>query len=446
MSTTEKMHKLVPEPPKNIKTFNFRRKPKKRSFAPWLAKTIISWPDLKKRDAKLTRTNMEILDGKPYLLLINHASKVDLNMMYKATHPAKLVNVMTLEGFRDFTLPLMDLLGVIGKRKFIQDLSLIRNIKYTIEELGAIFVMYPESRYSLDGTTSFLTPSLGGLVQMLKVPVAVMTLRGNFVTQPQWNKKNKFTYVEGEIRPIITPDEAPTITAKEANARIAEAFVYDDYAWQFENKIVIDDPGRADGLHSILYKCPRCGKEFRMYSGGTELWCEACGARWEQDEYGRLHATDGGETVYEHIPDWTRWERECVREEVRNGTYHFVDEDARIETLPSWTKFYKQGHGRVEQTVEGTRVDVDSYYGGEPTTLFRPALDLDSMHIEYDYLGNGDCIDISVPKDSFWCYLSKRDQITKIAFATEEIYLLARENAIRKKREEKAAKAAAETE
>jgi hypothetical protein len=340
---------------------------------------------------------------------------------------------MTIEGFRDFTLPLMDLLGVIGKRKFIQDLNLIKNIKYTIKELGAIFVLFPESRYSLDGTTSYITPSVGALVHMIKVPVAVLTLHGNFVTHPQWNKKNKHTYVEGEIRPIVLPEEAETLSTDEINRRIAEAFVYDDYKWQYENKVVIDDPDRAKGLHAILYKCPRCGKEFETDSAGTELWCNACGARWEQDEYGRLHATDGGETVYEHIPDWTKWERECVREEVRNGTYYFEDNDARIETLPNWTKFHKHGHGRVVQTIEGTRVEVDSYYGGEPTVLFRPALDLDSMHIEYDYLGWGDCIDISVPKDSFWCYLSGRDQITKISFATEEIYFLAKEKAARKK-------------
>ena len=233
---------------------------------------------------------------------------------------------------------------------------------------------------------------------------------------------------------IVLPEEAKTLSADEINRRIGEAFVYDDYKWQYENKVVIDDPDRAKGLHAILYKCPRCGKEFETDSAGTELWCNACGARWEQDVYGRLHATDGGETVYEHIPDWTKWERECVREEVRNGTYYFEDNDARIETLPNWTKFYKHGHGRVIQTLEGTRVEVDSYYGGGPTPLFRPALDLDSMHIEYDYLGWGDCIDISVPKDSFWCYLSKRDQITKISFATEEIYFLAKEKAAARKK------------
>ena len=47
------------------------------------------------------------------------------------------------------------------------------------------------------------------------------------------------------------------------------------------------------------------------------------------------------------------------------------------------------------------------------------------MHIEYDYHKRGDCIDISIPDDSFWCYVSKRDVITKISFATEEIHKLA---------------------
>ena len=49
------------------------------------------------------------------------------------------------------------------------------------------------------------------------------------------------------------------------------------------------------------------------------------------------------------------------------------------------------------------------------------------MHIEYDYLGRGDCVDISVPDDSFWCYTTKRDVITKIAFATEEMHKLSKE-------------------
>ena len=139
------------------------------------------------------------------------------------------------------------------------------------------------------------------------------------------------------------------------------------------------------------------------------------------DEYGQLHALDG-ETEFPHIPDWSNWERECVRKEIEEGTYYFED-DVRIETLPASWKFYKQGIGKLIQTPEGTTIKCNYY--GEPYELFRSAKSLESMHIEYDYLGRGDCVDISIPDDSFWCYLSKRDAITKISFATEEIHKLA---------------------
>ena len=52
------------------------------------AKLIISWPDLKKRNLKLEKKNMDTVEG-PYLLLVTHSSMVDFNIMLKATHPHK---------------------------------------------------------------------------------------------------------------------------------------------------------------------------------------------------------------------------------------------------------------------------------------------------------------------------------------------------------------------
>ena len=146
------------------------------------------------------------------------------------------------------------------------------------------------------------------------------------------------------------------------------------------------------------------------------------------DELGQLHATEG-ETEFSHIPDWSRWERECVREEIRNGTYRFEDEIV-LETLPGGEKFYAQGKARLIQTPEGTFIEGTCY--GEPLSLHKKPLEMESIHIEYDYLGRGDCVDISVTDDSYWCYLSKRDAITKLSFATEEIHFLEKEKAPKK--------------
>ena len=401
-----------------IKRFNFEKKPISPTFIMGLAKGIISFPDLRKRKAKLTKVGMEEIEGKPYLLLVTHSSMVDFNLMLKGTHPYKVNNVMTLEGFKTYTEPLMRSLGVLGTRKFVTDLHLVKNMKYCVDKLKNIFVLFPEARYSLDGCTSYLPDSLGKMVRLLGVPVVVLMIHGNFVTCPQWNKKNKKTFVEAEMKPILTAEETKFLSVDEINARIAENFRYDDYAWQRDNKIVIDHPGRADGLHALLYKCSACKTEYETDSAGTKLWCKHCGKTWEMDEYGQLHALEG-ETEFAHVPDWSNWERACVREEIDNGTYYFEDE-VRIETLPNAWKFYKQGMGKLIQTPEETRIECNYY--GEPYVLRRSAKSLESMHIEYDYLGRGDCVDISIPDDSFWCYLTKRDAITKISFATEEIH------------------------
>ncbi|MBO5352104.1 MAG: hypothetical protein J6A77_02275 [Lachnospiraceae bacterium] len=408
-----------------IRQFNFEKKPVSPCFLLSVAKGIISFPDLKKRKAVLTKTNMEGIEDKPYLMLVTHSSMVDFNLMLKATHPHKVNNVMTLEGFHTYTEPLMRSLGVLGTRKFITDIHLIRNMKYCVEELKNPFVLFPEARYSLDGCTSYLPQSLGKMVKLLGVPVVVLRIHGNFVTCPQWNKINKKTFVEAEMKQIITAEETKSLSAKEINDCIVEHFQYDDFAWQKEKQVKIDHPQRAKGLHALLYKCPSCREEHQTDSEGTRLWCNCCKKTWEMDEYGQLHALEG-ETEFPHIPDWSNWERACVREEIENGTYYFEDE-VRVETLPGSWKFYKQGMGKLIQTPEETRVECNYY--GEPYVLKRSAKSLESMHIEYDYLGRGDCVDISIPKDSFWCYLTKRDAITKISFATEEMHKLAMKRA-----------------
>lgn len=403
-----------------IERFDFAKKPHRPWFLFKVAKWIISKPDLKERGFRLEKIGMEGVEDKPYLLLVTHSSMVDFNIMVVATDPYPVNNVMTLEGFRDYTELLMRHLGVLGTRKFITDVHLVKNMKYCIDKLHSIFCIFPEARYSLDGCTSYLPDSLGKTVKLLKVPVVVLRIHGNFITCPQWNKKNKKTRVEAEMVQIVTAEEAKALSVDEINKRILENFAYDDFKWQWDNKVKIDHPGRANGLHSLLYKCAACETEGQMHSEGTGLWCEHCGKTWEMDEYGRLNALEG-DPIFSHIPDWSKWERECVRKEIEDGTYYFED-DVLVYTLPD-TKFYKQGMGKFIQTPTETRLECNYY--GEDYTLVRNAKSLDSMHIEYDYKKKGDLIDISIPDDSFWCYMTKRDVITKISFATEEMHKLA---------------------
>ena len=408
---------------KEIKRFDFKKPPRRPSkFWNFVARTI-SFTDLKKRGFVCRTHNTEGLKP-PYILLSTHASMIDFEIMLKATYPYECNNVSSIECFHDYPEWLFRRLGVIGKRKFIKDLSLIRNIKYSLETLGNVFCIYPEARYTLDGCTSYLPESLGKMLKLFKVPVAVLNLKGAFVTLPQWNKINKHSHVEADFTQILTAEDVKNLSVEEINAKIKEAFVYDDFAWQKENNIVIDHPKRAEGLHSILYQCPHCHTEFEMHSEGTELWCEHCGKRWHMTELGELKALEG-ETEFSHIPDWFKWERANVREEVRNGTYH-IEDDVRIDTMPNARGFIKQGTGHFVQDCSGMTLTGTAY--GKPFVLKKEGCEQESVHVEYDYKYGGDVFDVASDNDSYWFYpLNLRDILTKVSFATEEIYFMHRE-------------------
>ena len=59
-----------------------------------------------------------------------------------------------------------------------------------------------------------------------------------------------------------------------------------------------------------------------------------------------------GETRFSHIPDWYRWERECVRRDLEAGTYE-LDMEVSIYMLIDTRCIYKVGDGRLRHTNEG---------------------------------------------------------------------------------------------
>ena len=90
--------------------------------------------------------------------------------------------------------------------------------------------------------------------------------------------------------------------------------------------------------------------------------------------------------------------------------------------------------GKPVQTAEGTVLKCTAY--GQSVRLEWKASEPESVHVEYDYPFEkkykhnvlGDCVDISTNDESYWLHpLNKRTQLTKISFATEEIYFLALE-------------------
>ena len=195
---------------------------------------------------------------------------------------------------------------------------------------------------------------------------------------------------------------------------------YDEYEWQKSQEIKITEPARAKNLHKVLYQCPECQTEAMMESDGSVIWCNHCKAKWQMDEFGELHMEDGV-TKFSHIPDWFEWERSEVRKQLEEGTYRFEDW-VDVYSLPHAKSFIHLGNAKLIHDHEGLR--LEGAYRGKPYCITRSAKSMYGLHIEYDYVyvKPYDCIDISTENDSYYCYPTKENVVTKVSFAVEELY------------------------
>lgn len=410
---------------KNKKRYNTARYPLRQSKFFVLLIWILSKFALMSKQHKVEKINMDNLKP-PYIVLSNHMYFIDFELGAKATFPHRVNNVINIDGYIKRAW-LMRLIGGICTRKFSNDLHLIKSIKKVIQR-GDVVSIYPEARYSPCGITSFIPESVGKLIKNCKVPVVVIIHRGNHLHTPFWNfRKPRKVPLHTTATQVLTKEQVETFSIDEINKVLKDAFVYDDYKYQKDNNIIIDEPYRAEGMHKILYQCPHCLKEHKMNSHKTEIFCEECGKRWNLNTDGTLVALDGN-TEFNHVPDWFLWQKENVKKQVEEGLYDFSD-DVEVYTLPRTNKVIRLGQAKINHNVTDGFV-LEGTYNKAPYRIIRKPLNANSLHVEYDYchIKPFDCFVINTEENSYFCYPKKPNVITKIGFATEAIYQYNLEN------------------
>lgn len=394
------------------------RKPPRPSFFFRTLIKIISLPDLIATRFKCKRTGMDRLGKRePALFLMNHSCFLDLEIAESILYPRPFNIVATLDAFVGKEW-LMNRLGCISTRKFVFDIRLVKDISHCIKKQNRSVLMFPEAGYSLDGRATTLPDSLAKFIKMLGAPVVMIETFGAYHRQPLYNElRKRKVKVSCEMRYLLSPDEIKEMDDRAIADVLAREFSFDAFKWQQENRVKIDEPSRAEGLHRLLYKCPACSAEGKMTSSGAALSCSACGSSWELDEYGTLTG-DQKSTEFSHVPDWYDWERECVRRELEADTYGF-SEPVDIYMLVNSSGIYNVGDGVLTHSKEGFHLvgcDGQLDYSQNSISMY-------SLNSDYYWYKLGDVIGIGDHKALYYCIPRERGHVvTKARLATEEIF------------------------
>ena len=381
---------------------------------------ILSIFELKKTHFTCKKIGMERLGKKePCLVLMNHSSFIDLKIASTLLVRRPFHIVCTNDGFVGKNW-LMRRLGCIPTVKFVSDLSLVRDMAYVLKTLRSRILMYPEASYSFDGTATPLPKSMGKCLKMFGVPVVMIRTQGAFARDPLYNcLQQRKVDVSAEMEYLLSPADIAEKSEEELNAILSAQFSFDHFRWQQENRVKIDEPFRADGLHRVLYKCPHCMAEGKTEGKGTRLTCHACGKSYELTEYGALAATEGG-GLFTHVPDWYAWERAEVKKELEEGVYR-LDVPVDIAMLVNTDCLYRVGEGRLVHTAEGfslTGCNGELSYTQKPSASY-------SLYSDFFWYEIGDVICIGNPKIQYYCFpQEKGTPVAKTRLAAEELYKL----------------------
>ena len=372
---------------------------------------------------KYETEGLEGLEKEPCLILMNHSCFLDMQIAHRILFPKHFCIVSTTDGFvgmGGFMAWLMRQIGCFPTQKFVTDLSLVSDMTYALKTLKTSVLMYPEAGYSLDGTATTLPRKMGVLLKKFDVPVIMIETFGAFSRNPLYNELQvrKSVPVSAKARCLFTQEQVRQLTVKELSDGLDAAFGFDHFQWQAEQGLEIHDATRADGLERILYKCPHCGAEDRMEGKGIHLTCHECGKKYELTPLGKLKALEG-ETEYPHIPDWFRWEREQVRQEILDGRYK-LDVDVQIGMLVDYKHLYMVGDGHLTHDLNGftlTGCDGRLHYTQKPLNSY-------NLNADYYWYEIGDIIGLGTKEALYYCFPKTQTSVAKARLATEEMYKL----------------------
>ena len=379
---------------------------------------LLSEGDLKAVNFKYTSDDISSLKDQPCFILMNHSSFIDLEIASKMLYPRPYSIICTSDGFvgKDW---LLRKIGCIPTEKFVSDVILLKDILYAVKKLNNSILMYPEASYSFDGTATDLPSGLGKFIKKLGIPVLFIKTEGAFARDPLYNMLQKRKVdVSAHLHYLLSPEQIKDKTGEEIDAVLKEAFTFDNFRWQKENHVVIDEPFRADGLERILYKCPCCGAEGHTKGKGIGLECSSCGAQWVMNELGEV-IRQNGENRFTHIPDWYSWERECVRQEILEGTY-MLDVPVSIGLMVNHEAIYMVGDGKLIHDNNGFHLSADDgsfNYEQAPQASY-------SCYSDYYWYELGDIICIGEKKCLYYCFPKVEGVVAKTRLATEELYKL----------------------
>jgi len=338
----------------------------------------------------------------PCFIIWNHQSRRDYLFLKNIVAPKKFNMVAgSSEFYRKKFSWLFKRAHVLPKRNFVSDPTGLRAMTTIIKQGGCV-AFSPEGSSSVYGCQQPIVPGTGRFLQFFRVPVYFMHLEGAYLTSHKVCIDDRVGKINASIRLLFSPEDLKKMTPKEIDDKINEVMWHDDYEWNKTARVKFKTKKNAcNRLDDLIYKCPKCGKEFSIVAKGDKIYCTECGSGGSLDDYYDFHKLTDDSKLPVSPSAWMAWQRIQIINEIRKDPNYNFEVHCKMGELPKY-KLIKDnnkislpcGEGTLSFDHEG--IHFKGIKHGEPfefnlsyevyyTILIENECDIISFYVGEDY-------------------------------------------------------------
>ena len=351
-----------------------------------------------------------------FVLLCNHESSIDF---FSVGIALKRRSALVISDSYYQTISIKKFLEkcrVIPKQQFQTSTVAMKKMKLALDN-NLPLVMYPAGLMSADGISTPLPNATGKVMKWLGKDIYVGITKGSYLSNPKWGKVKRKGRIDFEIKKLLSKEDLEKYTNDELQDIIDKALYYDAYKNQLESPILFKNGDNLEGFESVLYKCPKCGKEFDIkVKGSNILECNNCHNEVRADKFGLFEKVKDSDVIYQLPSDWARYIKTSLETEIINNDNYSLSDECEIHIIVD-NKYQKVGEGNI--SLDKKNITLSGVINGEETTkVFKT-----STFITLPFVPNSR-FEIQDGQTSYRIYLENPIQTTKWINSIEILYKL----------------------
>ena len=152
---------------------------------------------------------------------------------------------------------------------------------------------------------------------------------GGYFASPRWSGFSiRRGRMDGRVVGVYGPEELRAMKPAEIEAILKRDLHEDAYARQRKNPVAFKGRHLAEGMETLFFLCPQCGRVHTLVSAGDRVSCSACGFSVRYLPTGFIEGAE-----WDNLRDWNLWQQSEIRRMCDEAGEEPIFTDSDMECL-----------------------------------------------------------------------------------------------------------------